>query len=43
MRGLLSDIYNHGQTVGLGIGATVGLIVGVWISVVITKLVLRKR
>jgi len=43
VRGLLSDIYNHGQTVGLGIGATVGLIVGVWISVVITKLVLRKR
>jgi len=43
VRGLLSDIYNHGQTVGLGIGAAVGLIAGVWISVVATKLILRKR
>jgi len=40
---LLGDIYNHGQTMGLGIGTAVGLIVGVWISVVVMKLILRKR
>ena len=40
---LLSNVYNYGQTTGLGIGAAVGLIAGVWISVVVMKLVLRRR